>query len=109
MAVSVKNISGNPAVPPFVTTTDVTLDSSYFEGGESLTAAQLGLASVDTAVCTVKNGSEAEATPIVSAWYDPAKALIHVNNSKTGKEAASAANVEKVVVRVWAFGKQRAK
>lgn len=83
---------------------DVTCDSSYLENGESLTAKELGLKRVDLAVCVIKNGSEAEATPITSAWYEPAKSLLHLQNSKLGKEAASASNVEKVVVQVTSWG-----
>lgn len=109
MAATAKAVSASPAVPGFFTVTDVTCDSSYLEGGEKVTPAQLGLAAVDTAVCTVKNGTEAEATPVVSAWYEPGKELLHLNNSKTGKEVAKEVNVEKVVVRVWAFGRTRSK
>lgn len=93
----------------FFTVTDVTLDSSYAEGGEPLTAAELGMASVDFATCSVKNGSESEAVPIMGPWYDPAKALLHLNDAKTQKELAKEKDVSKVVVRVLAFGKARAK
>lgn len=93
----------------FFTVTDVTLDSSFQENGESLTAAQLGLAKVDHASCTVKNGSEAEATAVGSAWYDPTKELLVLNDYKTQKTLAKEKDVSKVVVRVIAFGKTRAK
>jgi len=93
----------------FLSVTDVTLDSSYAEGGEPLTAEQLGLASVDYAVCTIKNGSEAEAVPIMGPWYDQAKSLLHLNDAKTQKELVKEKDVSKVVIRVLAFGKARAK
>jgi len=86
------------------TVSNVTLDNSYAEGGESLTAKELGLTSVDFAICTIKNGTEAEATPVCSAWYETSKALLHVINAKTQKEVAGAADLSKVIVHVIAFG-----
>lgn len=107
MAVSVSRVT-DAQVPKFRTVTDVTLDSSYLEGGEALTAEQLGLASVDRADCFIKNGSESEEW-VGFAFYEPAKALIHLYSVKTGKEVASTKDMSKVVVRVVAMGSARAK
>lgn len=108
MAVAVSNTIA-PRTAPFYTVTTVTLDSSYEEGGEKLTAAQLGLASVDHALCGIKNPTEAEATPIMAPWYDASAGRLHLNDSKTQKELAAAKNLEKVTVVVTAFGKTRSK
>lgn len=93
----------------FYTVTDVTLDSKYLEGGEPLTAEQLGLAAVDDAFASIKNGSESEAVPVMGPWYDKDKSLLRINDAKTQKELASEKDVSKVVVRVLAFGKARSK
>jgi hypothetical protein len=108
MAVSVSSVKA-ASNTGFYTVTDVTLDNSYAEGGESLTAVQLGLAAVDYATCIVKNGSEAEATAVGSVIYDSTKELLVVNDYKTQKALAGAKDTSKVVVRVVAFGRQRAK
>lgn len=84
------------------TITDVTFDNSYQENGEPLTAAQLGLKKVRSAICQVIHGSEAEGSP--TAWYDPTTSKIHLIGSKTGKEVAGAVDCSKVVVRVTALG-----
>lgn len=105
MAVSTKRISkGTVPGAGRRSVTEVTLDSSYQENGEPLTAKELGLRRVTDAFCIVKNGSEAEATTVGSAWYEPAKALLHVNDYKTQKEMASAKDLSKVVVLVMANG-----
>jgi len=88
-----------------LTETDITFDNSYAEGGEPVTAAQLQLNRVTSGWCQVKNGSEAEATPVVSAFFDAEKMLIHLNDSKTGKELAKEKDCSKVVIRVFALGK----
>lgn len=108
MAVSVSSVTA-PRNTGFYTVTDVTLDNSYQENGESLTAAQLGLAAVDFAQCTVKNGSEAEATAVGPCYYDPTKELLVVNDYKSQKPLAKEKDLSKVVVRVLAFGKARAR
>jgi hypothetical protein len=82
--------------------TDVTFDNSYQAEGEPLTAAQLGLKKVRSAICQVIHGSEAEGSP--TAWYDVANSKIRLINSKTGKEVVGAVDCSKVVVRVTALG-----
>jgi hypothetical protein len=108
MAVSVSSVKA-AANTGFYTVTDVTLDNSYAEGGEPLTPAQLGLQSVDYATCLVKNGSEAEATAVGSCWYDMTNSKLVVNDYKTQKALAKEKDVSKVVIRVMAYGRQRAK
>lgn len=107
MAVSLSSVIA-ARTAGFRTVTDVTCSEKYVEGGESLTAANLGLATVDYAICQLKNGSEGEDF-IAAAYYDPAKALLHLIDAKTGKEVAKEVNASKVVVRVIAHGKARAK
>lgn len=107
MAVSVSTVK-EAEVPRFRTVTDVALDSSYLEGGEVVTFAQLGLASVDRADCFLKNGPESEEW-IGYAFYDPAKELLHLYSVKTGKELVKEKDMSKVVVRIVAYGTTRAK
>lgn len=97
------------AIPGFVTETTVTLDNSYAEGGEAVTASQLGLASVDFAICTVVNGTEASEKWVSGAWYTPSTAKVHLQDAKTGKELAKEVDASKVKIQVVAFGKARAK
>lgn len=87
------------------TISEVTLDNSYAEGGEPLTAKELGLRIVDSATCFVKNGSEAEATAVGSVYYDTSAAKLIVNDYKTQKPMAGAKDLSKVVVIVHASGK----
>jgi hypothetical protein len=84
------------------TVTDVTFDNSYAEGGEPLTAEQLGLNSVDVAVCSLIHGSESTELLAGAAWYSGGK--LHLLDVKTGKEVASTKDMSKVVVQVVAFG-----
>ena len=86
------------------TITTVTLDNSYAEGGEPLTAAQLGLTKVTFAECSVVNGSELEANPVDTAYYTPATSKIHVIDGKTSKEMAGTKDMSKVVIQVTAYG-----
>jgi hypothetical protein len=88
-----------------LTETDITCDNSYAEGGEPVTAAQLGLNRVSAGWCQIKNGSEAEANPVTSAFFDASTMLLHLNSSKTGKEVAKEVDCSKVVVRIFALGK----
>lgn len=84
------------------TITKVVFDNSYEAGGEPLTAAQLGLKVVKSAICQVIHGSEAEGSP--TAFYTPATSKIHLIGSKTGKEVAGAVDCSKVEVEVTAYG-----
>jgi len=83
---------------------EVTLDSSYLEGGESLTAKELGLSRVITAFCTLLQGSESETVEVGWATYNVEKELIKLFNYKTQKEIASTKDVGKVKVMVVAWG-----
>jgi hypothetical protein len=88
-----------------LTETDVTFDNSYEAEGEPVTAAELGLRRVTAGWCNLKNGSEAEATPVTSGWLDAVAMKLHLNNGKTSKELAGAVDASKVVLRVFALGK----
>jgi hypothetical protein len=85
------------------TVTQVTFDNSYAAGGEPLTAAQLGLKKVKEAHCDIVHGSEAEGIAS-SAFYDVATGLIHLQNTKTGKEVVAAVDCSHVIVSVTAYG-----
>jgi hypothetical protein len=87
------------------TVNDVTFDSSYLEGGEPLSAKELGLnLSVEYANCFVIHGSESATLRPTNAEYTPSTGLIHLIDSATGKEVESTKDMSKVVVRVEAFG-----
>lgn len=86
------------------TVSTVTLDSSYAENGEPLTAAELGLSSVDYAHCQLLTGSEAEAVDVGWANYNVEKSLLEVYEGKSQKQMAATKNLEKVKVQVIAFG-----
>jgi hypothetical protein len=83
---------------------EVVLDSSYLEGGEPLTAAELGLKSVAWAFCLLLQGSESETVEVGWATYNAEKELLKLFNYKTQKEIGSTKNVEKVKVMVIAYG-----
>jgi hypothetical protein len=109
MALTVTRQFG-PKTFGFYTVTEVACDSSYLAEGESLTAAELGLATADFALCEIIQGDEAKESELFVgvAYYTPATEKLHLINLKTGKEVASTKNMEKVIVRVVAFGKSRA-
>lgn len=86
------------------TVSEVTLDSSYLEGGEPLTPKELGLTSVAWAFCNILNGTEAEASPILSCKYNVEKQLLEAISAKTQKAMESAKDLGKVVVQVVAYG-----
>lgn len=86
------------------TVSEVTLDSSYLEGGESLTPKELGLTSVTWAFCNILVGSESEAVEVGWAKYNVSKELLEVFNYKTQKAIASTKDLSKVVVQVIAYG-----
>lgn len=108
MALTVSTVS-EPRNVGFYTVTTATYDSSYLEGGESLTFAELGLASVDFAICSILNGSEEATVRATDAYYTPSTEKLHLTDNATGKEVASTKNMEKVKVQVVAFGKSRSK
>ena len=104
MAVSVENALELPyriVGSQKETVTDVTFDNKYLEGGETLTAANLGLSHVEQATCTIQE--VAGEVNVASAAYDEAEELLHLFN-ETPAEVASEADVEGVVVRVVAKG-----
>jgi hypothetical protein len=107
MSLTVTKEPGRPDVIGALraTRTEVTLDSSYTEGGEPLTAAQLGLRLVDRATCTVKHGSEVEATAVGSVVYDQSAGKLIVNDYKTQKPMVKEKDLSKVVVIVDAWGR----
>lgn len=92
--------------PPFVpgagriTVTDVTFDSSYPTGGESLTAADLKLTQVDFAIATVKVAGTGSVTNV---RYDVAnqKLLAYA----AAAQIANATDLSAVSATVVAFGR----
>jgi hypothetical protein len=86
------------------TLTEVTGDNSYELGGETLTAAQLGLNVVNRAQVTVIAGSESETNPVDNAWYTTSNSKIHFENGKTSKEIAETTDMSKVKCVVMARG-----
>lgn len=83
---------------------EVLLDSSYLEGGEPLTAAELGLKRVVWGHCHIINGSESEAVEVGWARYNASKELIEVFNYKSQKAIASGKDLSKCNVLVVAYG-----
>lgn len=81
---------------------DCTFDSSYLENGEPLTPAELGLNVIEYASANLIHGSEEATVRPTNAEYKEEK--LHLIDSATGKEVASTKNMEKVVVRVEAYG-----
>jgi hypothetical protein len=84
-------------------------DSSYASGGETVTFAGLGMASVDFAVCEIVAGSESSTLRPANAYYTPATEKLHLIDSATGKEMEATKDMSKVKVQIVAFGKTRAK
>lgn len=106
MSVSVTNVqTARTPGDLYYSIKEVTLDASYAEGGESLTARELGLRRVVFAQCEVQHGTESSTIRAVSAYYTPSTAKIHLIDSATGKEVEATKDLSKVVVRVVAFGK----
>ncbi len=75
---------------------------TYLEGGETLSAASLGLNKVEYATCTVYSIATTSVN-IASASYDPTASLLHLWDN-TPAEVAGAAAVEGAVVQVLAYG-----
>lgn len=109
MALTLKTLQEPTSVgASFRTTTEVTFDNSYAEGGEAFTPANAGLTSFSsTPFVNVVNGSEAEANPVNTAYYSGEK--LHLIDGKTSKEMAKEKDMSKVKVIVMANGKSRAK
>jgi hypothetical protein len=87
------------------TRTELTLDNSSPAEGYSVTPTQLGLRVVTDADCSIKAGSEAEATTVGGATYDPATKKLVVLDYKTQKPMAAGKDLSKVVVVVKAYGR----
>lgn len=84
-----------------VTCANVTLDSSYPTGGESVTPAQLGLEAVDYAIVNVK--SVGGTVNVANASYDAATSKIKVHD-ETPAEVANTSDLSTLVVQIVAFG-----
>lgn len=85
------------------TVTDVTFDSGYVTGGEAVTAANLGLNSIDTAFCADLTATGGVIN-VASATFDHANSKILLYD-ETPAQVANAADVQTTVVRVVAQGK----
>lgn len=83
-----------------ITTREVTFDSSYPTGGEPLTAANLGLTYVSTAIATLKTAATGSVTQV---WYDIANAKLKAYTAAA--EVADTTNIASVVAQVVAIGK----
>ena len=83
---------------------EVTFDSSYLEGGEPLTAAELGLKRVIWAHCATLQGSESETVEFGWARYNAEKELLEAFNYKSQKAIAKEKDLSKVKVLVIAYG-----
>lgn len=104
MAISVAQVFKNIAGRKRQTVTLVTMDSSYPTGGEAITANQLGLTTIDAAICQTNTGHIAQ--------YDKTNAkilLYYADYDATGDGALiqvpDTTNVATVVVTVVAWGK----
>lgn len=102
MAVSVSRVDQFVTGNKRVTVSNVTFDSSYLNGGETLTAANLGLSAVTYANCTVK--TVGGSVNVAQAAYDPSTSLIHLYD-ETPAEVAPNADVSGIVVQVEAAGR----
>lgn len=85
-----------------ISVTDVTCSTKYVEGGEALTAEQLGLNQVDFALCQIKSSGEGTVN-IVRAYYDDDEEKLQLFD-ETPAEVASEAEIKEPVVRVIAWG-----
>lgn len=82
------------------TVTDVTFDSSYPTGGEALTAADLGLTTVNFAITSIKT---AGAGSVTEAFYVTSTGLLKAYAAAA--EIANTTDLSAVVVQIVAFGK----
>ena len=84
------------------TVTDVALDSSYPVAGEAVTAANLGLGTVNSAVAVLKT-SATTTVNLANFHYDEANAKL-LAFDETPAAVADLANLDGAVVRVTARG-----
>jgi hypothetical protein len=107
MTISVAAV-GNPrfARSQRKTVTDVTLDSSYPTGGETVTATQLGLAIIEDAVADVKTVSgTVNIANVFCNISSTGASLLLVVYDETPAEVTDTASLASVVVRVTAWGR----
>lgn len=85
-----------------VTCTEVAFDSAYPTGGESVSAADLGLAVVDFSITTIKSATGGGVN-VANAYYnkDTGKVLVY---DETPAQAANNADLSALVVQIVAFG-----
>lgn len=108
MAVSTKIV--DTAIVPGArrqTVSEVTLDNSYAEGGEPVTATELGLARILWGVAFLLTGTESETVELGFASFvrkTDTSAVIEAYNYKTQKLIATGKDLSKVKVLVWAMG-----
>lgn len=100
---TVAHVAGTPTVMgnKRMRVVDVTLDSSYPTGGESITATDLRLRKVQFAICNVKAVSGT--VNIANAYYDYANQKLKIYD-ETPAEVANAADLSSCVIQVVAFG-----
>lgn len=97
VTVNERTVQGNKRV----TFSTVTFDSSYPTGGESVTAAQLGLSKVDWATPTVK--TIGGTVNVANVTYDRTNSKFKVYD-ETPAEVANTADLSTLVVEVRAEG-----
>ena len=86
----------------FLTVTTVVGDSSYPTNGSSLTPANLGLAGVNFAICSVTGSASNNAA--IHASYDIANQKLKMWSGTTLAETANSTNVSGLTITVLAFG-----
>jgi len=102
MAVAVAQVGALPHYIPGAqkkVVRDVTFDASYPTGGEPLTAADLGLLTVDHTLTTVKT---AGAGSVTAAKYIPSTSKLVAYAA--GAEIANTTDLSAVTVQVVAYG-----
>lgn len=101
MAASVTSIDKTVVGNKRQSVAEVTFDSSYPTGGESVTAAQLGLSKVDYALCNII--AVGGTVDVAEAFYDKANSKIKVFD-QTPAEVANTADLSTLSVRIVAWG-----
>lgn len=86
------------------TVNKVTCSTVYVSEGELLSAAQLGLSTVDYANCDILASNGVEATPVGEASYVPSTGKLKLTNTKTAAELAAGVSTASVIVQVEAYG-----
>lgn len=89
------------------TVSTVTLDNSYLEGGEPVTAAELGLTRIDWGLAQLLTGSESETVEVGFVSFvkkTDTTAVIEAYSYKSQKPIAKEKDLSKCKVLVWAMG-----